>query len=350
MNIMKIKEVANKLNISPRAIRFYEEKGLISPVKQEHNQYRTFTEKEIWRLQTILSLREAGMTIEDIKKALAEVDKEDKEELLYYLELQRSVMFSQWLELKQILETTDQMIGLMKQQQSLDLHNIFELAEGSKRLRESRKNWYDKWNFDHKASSHDEYVRNNNDEYQNYEEALDMIVQWVSPQQNEWGLDIGTGTGNLAGKFLTRNIKMAAIDQSKEMLKQCRRKFPNMETKLGNFLAIPYLDEDFDFVVTSFAFHHLTHEQKKLALTEMRRVLKPHGRICIADLMFENRKKQVEYLQDLSEKGMNNTVKAIQDEYYSILTDLLEWFDKNRYITKYHQINDFLYIVYAVPI
>lgn len=347
MNIMKIKDVATKLKISPRAIRFYEEKGLISPVKQENNQYRTFTEKEIWRLQTIISLREAGMTIEDIKKALEEGN---QEELLYYLELQRSVMFSQWLELKQIIETTDQMIGLMKQQQTLALDNIFELAEGSKRLREVRKNWYDKWNFDHKAISHDEYVLGNNHEYKNYEEALDTIVQWISPQQNELGLDVGTGTGNLAGKFLTKNIRMAAIDQSKEMLKQCQRKFPYMETKLGNFLAIPYLDGHFNFVVTSFAFHHLTHEQKRLALAEMRRVLKPHGRICIVDLMFENRQKEVEYLQDLSQKGMNDTVKVIQDEHYPILTDLLKWFDENRYITKYHQINDLLYIVYAVPI
>jgi putative AdoMet-dependent methyltransferase len=46
---MKIKELAEKLKISARAIRFYEEKGLISPVKLAGNQYRIFSENEVWR-------------------------------------------------------------------------------------------------------------------------------------------------------------------------------------------------------------------------------------------------------------------------------------------------------------
>ncbi len=113
---MKIKEVAEKLNISPRAIRFYEEKGLVIPDKQANNQYREFSEQDIWRLQTIIALREAGMTIDDIKRALEKIEGADKQELQYYLELQRSVMFSKWLEIKQIIETTDYMISILKRE------------------------------------------------------------------------------------------------------------------------------------------------------------------------------------------------------------------------------------------
>lgn len=50
---MNIKEAASRLGISARAIRFYEEKGLIQPAKQVSNGYRTYTENDIWRLQTI---------------------------------------------------------------------------------------------------------------------------------------------------------------------------------------------------------------------------------------------------------------------------------------------------------
>ncbi|MDB5055452.1 MAG: transcriptional regulator [Bacilli bacterium] len=347
---MKIKDVASKLKISPRAIRFYEEKGLISPTKQDNNQYRTFTEKEVWRLQTIISLREAGMTIEDIKKALAEVDEEDKEQLQYYLEIQRSVIFSQWLELKQIIETTDSMIELLKYNNTLPLDDIFSLAEGSKRLREIRKNWRDKWNFDNRAFTHDERVLNNDNEYKDYEEALKITVQWVAPKVGEIGLDIGIGTGNLAGKFLEKGIRMVGIDQSKEMLKQCQRKYPEMEIKLGNFLAIPYVDGQFDFVVTTFALHHISEEQKRLALDEMRRVLKPHGTICITDLMFENETKKEKYLKNLHEKGKTDVINVIENGYLSLCSQLLQWFDENGYITKHKQINDLLYIVYADPI
>lgn len=347
---MKIKELAEKLNISPRTIRFYEQKGLISPHKQEHNLYRTFTEKEVWRLQTIISLREAGMTIEDIKKALPQADDGDTEQLQYYLEMQRSIIFSQWLELKQIIETTDTMIDLLKYQQTLPLDDIFMLAEGSKRLRENRKNWNDKWNFDHQALTHDSNVANNDREYKDYEKALQTTVDWVAPKSGERGLDIGTGTGNLAGKFLNKGIPMAGIDQSKEMLKHCGRKYPQMELKLGNFLAIPYLDGQFDFIVTSFALHHISDEQKVLALSEMRRVLKPHGRICLTDLMFENEWQREQYIAELERQGRTDDIQLILDEYYAMSSSLLSWFDENGYITKHKQLNELLTMVYAVPI
>lgn len=329
---MKIKEMADRLNISPRAIRFYEEKGLIAPAKQGNNQYRDFCEKDIWRLQTIISLREAGMTIEDIRKALIEIEGDDHNELQYYLELQRSVLFSKWLEMKQIIETTDYMIDLLKSKKSLPIEDIYQLAEGSKRLRDQRNNWQDKWNFDHQASIHDQRVVSNSLEFKDYEQALNLTVKWVSTIQGEKGLDIGTGTGNLAGKLMEQGAEMAGVDQSKEMLKQCRMKFPDMETKLGNFLAIPYLDGRFDFVVSSFAFHHLTDEQKLLSIEEMRRVLKPHGRICITDLMHDER--------DISNHA----------EPYTSVADMISWFEGRGYFTKHEQINEFLHIVYAIPI
>ncbi|MGM0880691.1 MAG: MerR family transcriptional regulator [Bacillota bacterium] len=333
---MKIKEVAEKLNISPRAIRFYEEKGLVMPDKQANNQYREFSEQDIWRLQTIIALREAGMTIDDIKRALEKIEGADKQELQYYLELQRSVMFSKWLEIKQIIETTDYMISILKRENTLKLDDIYQLAEGSKRLREQRNSWQDKWDFDRLAKFHDERVLDDDSlEYKDYDRALQLTVKWLSPVSGEKGLDIGTGTGNLAGKLMEQGAEMVGVDQSKEMLKHLQRKFPNMETKLGNFLAIPYLESRFDFVVSSFAFHHLTDEQKVLAIHEMRRVLKPHGRICITDLMLTEEQQEAIKSEDL---------------YYPSLSGLLHLFDELGYLTKHQQINELLHIVYAVPI
>ena len=43
------------------------------------------------------------MNLDDIKHALAKVDGGEYEELEYYLELQRSIMFSQWLYFKQMI-------------------------------------------------------------------------------------------------------------------------------------------------------------------------------------------------------------------------------------------------------
>lgn len=315
---MLIKQIADQLNISPRTIRFYEEKGLISPDKVAHNQYRTFSEQEVWRLQTIISLREVGMSIHDIKMALEKVDKGDPDEVLYYLELQRSVIFSQWVELKQMIDITDKMIHSVRQKEILATDDIYRLAEGSKRLRQLRRKWRDRWNYDELALSHDQRVLTDHDLYEDYDQALDTIVGRVAPLRGEFGLDLGTGTGNLAGRFLEKGANMAGVDQSRQMLKECQLKFPLITAKLGNFLAIPFHDGTFDFVVTSFAFRHLSGGQKTLALEEMCRVLKPDGRICITDLM-------------------------IEEEFQR----LISWFEQHGFNTEGSRINKKLYTVYA---
>jgi DNA-binding transcriptional MerR regulator len=328
---VKIKEVADKLNLSPRAIRLYEAKGLLSPTKQVDNLYRTFTEKDIWKLQTIISLRESGMSLKDIKQALENLDEDNTEELQYYLELQRTVMMSEWLQMKQVIETTDRMITLLKTEKSLPLEHIFHLAEASKKLREERSSWKDKWDFNRLASTHDEQVARHSGHFADYDEALDFIVRLIAPTHGEQGLDIGAGTGNLAARFIARGISLSAVDQSREMLRLCHKKHPGLETRLGNFLALPYLGGLFDFAVSSFAFHHLTHEQQQLALDEMRRVLKPNGRICIADLMISN-------------ESDKNSVQQ-----YPYLQTLIIWFESNGYRVHSQPVNPLLHVVCAVP-
>jgi putative AdoMet-dependent methyltransferase len=352
MRTVHIKEIADKLQVSPRAIRWYEEKGLITPKKEEQSGYRTFTEKEAWRLQTIISLREVGMPIPKIKQVLEELDAGDEQDVLYYLELQRAVMFSQWIELKGMIETLDKMIETAKRQNGLVLEDMHELVESAKGYRDLRKTWSDRWGFDRQAAHYDEAVLREPEfnPHQNYNEALDYTCKLVNARIGEKGLDIGTGTGNLAGRFLAQGIEVAGIDQSREMLRQCQAKHPQMETKLGNFLAIPYLDDQFDFVVTSYALHHLTDEQKLLALEEMRRVLKPHGRICIADLMFEDEERRRQVREELFAAGREDVWAQIEDEYYADRSLLLKWFEDNGYVVQARQMNDYLHILYAVPI
>lgn len=47
---MKIKEVCERTGLTRRAVRFYEEKGLISPEIREENEYRDYTETDVCRL------------------------------------------------------------------------------------------------------------------------------------------------------------------------------------------------------------------------------------------------------------------------------------------------------------
>ncbi len=67
---MKIKEAALAVGCTSRAIKFYEEKGLLPAVTRSENGYRDYTDKDIRVLHEIQAYRKLGIGIEDIRRLL----------------------------------------------------------------------------------------------------------------------------------------------------------------------------------------------------------------------------------------------------------------------------------------
>lgn len=68
---MRIHEAAKAVGCTQRAIKFYEEKGLLPAVSRSENGYRTYTDDDIRRLHEIQAYRKLGIGISDIKSLLA---------------------------------------------------------------------------------------------------------------------------------------------------------------------------------------------------------------------------------------------------------------------------------------
>ncbi|MFJ1764805.1 MerR family transcriptional regulator [Amycolatopsis sp. NPDC088138] len=66
---MRIKELSERTGVSARLLRYYEEQGLLDPLRQE-NGYRDYDEAQVERVQQIRSLLEAGLTTEIIRAVL----------------------------------------------------------------------------------------------------------------------------------------------------------------------------------------------------------------------------------------------------------------------------------------
>lgn len=65
---MKINEVEALCGITKKNIRFYEEKGLLSPVRNSENGYRDYGEAEVAALRRIKLMRKLGVPIEEIRR------------------------------------------------------------------------------------------------------------------------------------------------------------------------------------------------------------------------------------------------------------------------------------------
>lgn len=75
---MTINEIAKELNITKRAIKYYEEQGLLK-VAKDSNGYRNYSKQDVEILRNVSVYRKFGISISDIKKLL---EKEDKNILL----------------------------------------------------------------------------------------------------------------------------------------------------------------------------------------------------------------------------------------------------------------------------
>jgi demethylmenaquinone methyltransferase / 2-methoxy-6-polyprenyl-1,4-benzoquinol methylase len=106
-------------------------------------------------------------------------------------------------------------------------------------------------------------------------------------------LDLCTGTGDLAlklKKYAGKNIKITALDYSRPMLQEAKRKavkrkIEGIEFIRGDAASMPFPDSHFDSIGIAFAFRNLTYHNpdKDIFLGEIIRVLKPGGHLVIIE-------------------------------------------------------------------
>ena len=95
-------------------------------------------------------------------------------------------------------------------------------------------------------------------------------------------LDSCCGTGDLAVAAAAAGGKVTGIDFSKPMLERARRKAPEIDWIEGDALALPFEDGLFDAATVGFGVRNLS--DLDAGLRELRRVLRPSGRVAILEI------------------------------------------------------------------
>lgn len=65
-----VQEAADKMKISPYAIRYYENQGMLPYVKRDHNNNRILDDTDLQWIHTIICMKETGMPLNEIKHYL----------------------------------------------------------------------------------------------------------------------------------------------------------------------------------------------------------------------------------------------------------------------------------------
>jgi MerR family transcriptional regulator, repressor of the yfmOP operon len=69
--LSRVGEVAERLEVSPRTIKYYEELGLIKPEARSSGGFRLYGEKDVRRLERILRMKGIGYSLATIRELLA---------------------------------------------------------------------------------------------------------------------------------------------------------------------------------------------------------------------------------------------------------------------------------------
>jgi SAM-dependent methyltransferase len=116
--------------------------------------------------------------------------------------------------------------------------------------------------------------------------SLPVLVEMAAPEPSDVVLDVATGTGNTALTLAPQVQKVIGLDLASAMLEQARARahaesIRNIEFLSGSAEELPFPDNEFSLVVSRHAPHHFHRLDKFLG--EVRRVLKPGGRLVLAD-------------------------------------------------------------------
>ncbi len=98
--------------------------------------------------------------------------------------------------------------------------------------------------------------------------------------------DLGCGTGQVAAALAPFVSRVIAVDRSGEMLQAARRRARdahNVDVRRGDLESLPIDDASIDAATVLLVLHHLP--APAAALSEAARVLRPGGRIVIADML-----------------------------------------------------------------
>ncbi|OPX09378.1 class I SAM-dependent methyltransferase [Gordonia sp. i37] len=140
------------------------------------------------------------------------------------------------------------------------------------------------------------------------------LLDRLGLQGPEHVLDLGCGrgavlvaaarrldSGSATGIDLWRSVDQSGNDQTRtHMNAEAASVGDRVTLDTGDLRSLPYPDASFDVVVSSLAIHNISGIQERLrAIDEAARVLRPGGRLCIADIRSVGK-----YAQRLRELGM----------------------------------------------
>jgi len=171
--------------------------------------------------------------------------------------------------------------------------------------------------------------------FRRYQQQAQSIIDTLSLHPAHTVIDIGSGTGAFTLYAARRCRKVIAVDVSLAMLEYCRQKaqaanLNNIEFCHAGFLTYQHNDAPVDAIVSVAALHHLPDFWKLIALSRMAQMLKPQGKLYLADVVFTF--EPAEYREQFDRLVDGFAASAGEDQRRDLETHIREEFSTTDWI------------------
>lgn len=116
-------ELSRLTGFTVRALRYYDEIGLVPPSARSDAGYRLYDDRDVLRLQQVLVLRELGVPLDEVASAIDG----DREQLL---RKHRGALVDKRARLDQMLAAVDEALGALEKGQTMQPIDVTKMFEG----------------------------------------------------------------------------------------------------------------------------------------------------------------------------------------------------------------------------
>ncbi|SDM77193.1 class I SAM-dependent DNA methyltransferase [Sediminibacillus halophilus] len=201
--------------------------------------------------------------------------------------------------------------------------------------------------FNEWAGSYDETVTGHDPQYRAVFDKYDTILEVVTNNSLGNVLEFGVGTGNLSKKLLDAGHQVIGVEPSAAMREATAKKFPDLRVEDGDFLTYPQPETPISTIVSTYAFHHLTDEEKGRAIKGFSELLPAGGKVVFADTAYQDEETKQQIHQQAKQNGYNDLLYDLTTEYYPMLDVLQSLFEDNGFYVTFKQMNQFVWLMIA---
>lgn len=125
------------------------------------------------------------------------------------------------------------------------------------------------------------------------------------------------------------NSEVWGLDFAKQLIRDLREKYPEINYIIGNAIDLPFKDNFFDYLIAGEVIEHM--EEPSTFLKELKRVIKPNGIIALSTPLDDNGNRSP--LEHIWSFGENDIKTLLTEKFRGVETSIL--LEPNPYIIGY---------------